>query len=235
MSYANNTNVGTAYRNAITVIGPNPTFTGVLQGGDVSAGAASYIGWLGRSRMRSSVDGVVNITNNAETGVTRVNIGPASASFAGFSYFSGVLAVKKGDDSAFASLYAQTFVVVSGTVTGFNTTRLDLSVDGNLLLVNNATTDFGLLKFGGATSAFGAIKRSGAGLRFRLADDSGDCAISSGLFTTSSVVLMASSAALTDATGAGLGTLTNAPTAGNPTKWITINDNGTVRKIPTWT
>ena len=34
--------------------------------------------------------------------------------------------------------------------------------------------------------------------------------------------------------GSATGTLTNAPSAGNPTKWITINDNGTLRRIPTW-
>lgn len=41
--------------------------------------------------------------------------------------------------------------------------------------------------------------------------------------------------ALTNNAGAAAGTLGNAPTAGNPTKWIAIDDNGTVRKIPTWT
>lgn len=34
--------------------------------------------------------------------------------------------------------------------------------------------------------------------------------------------------------GASAGTLSNAPAAGNPTKWIPINDNGTVRYIPAW-
>jgi hypothetical protein len=28
--------------------------------------------------------------------------------------------------------------------------------------------------------------------------------------------------------------VTNAPAAGNPTKWIAIDDNGTSRKIPAW-
>jgi len=42
------------------------------------------------------------------------------------------------------------------------------------------------------------------------------------------------SAALTDGAGASTATLTNAPSAGNPTKWIAINDNGTTRYIPTW-
>jgi hypothetical protein len=28
--------------------------------------------------------------------------------------------------------------------------------------------------------------------------------------------------------------LTNAPAAGNPTKWILIDDDGTLRKMPAW-
>ena len=40
--------------------------------------------------------------------------------------------------------------------------------------------------------------------------------------------------ALTDGAAAAVGTLLNAPAAGNPTKWIGINDNGTTRYIPAW-
>ena len=29
-------------------------------------------------------------------------------------------------------------------------------------------------------------------------------------------------------------TMTNGPTAGNPTKWIPIDDNGVTRYIPAW-
>jgi len=47
-------------------------------------------------------------------------------------------------------------------------------------------------------------------------------------------ILMTSTVALTDNFGVGAGTLLNAPAAGNPTKWIAINDNGTPRFIPTW-
>lgn len=46
--------------------------------------------------------------------------------------------------------------------------------------------------------------------------------------------LMATSVALDDGAAAALGTLTNAPSAGNPTKWVAIDDNGTTRYIPTW-
>ena len=40
--------------------------------------------------------------------------------------------------------------------------------------------------------------------------------------------------ALTNGAAAAAGTLLNAPAAGNPTKWIGINDNGTTRYIPAW-
>lgn len=52
--------------------------------------------------------------------------------------------------------------------------------------------------------------------------------------TTGNSVLHTTTTALTNGAGAATGTLTNAPVAGNPTKWVAINDNGTTRYIPTW-
>ena len=43
-----------------------------------------------------------------------------------------------------------------------------------------------------------------------------------------------SGAAFDNGAGASAGTLTNSPAAGNPTKWIPIDDNGTTRYIPAW-
>lgn len=40
--------------------------------------------------------------------------------------------------------------------------------------------------------------------------------------------------AYTNNAAAAAGTLANAPVVGNPTKWIPINDNGTIRNIPAW-
>ena len=50
----------------------------------------------------------------------------------------------------------------------------------------------------------------------------------------SQTTLLETSVALTNGAGAAAGTLLNAPAVGNPTKWIPINDNGTVRYIPAW-
>lgn len=52
--------------------------------------------------------------------------------------------------------------------------------------------------------------------------------------TGSAATFHTTSVALTNGAGASAGTMTNAPAAGNPTKWIGINDNGTTRYIPAW-
>lgn len=50
----------------------------------------------------------------------------------------------------------------------------------------------------------------------------------------SATTMINTSTSFTNGAAAALGTLTNAPTAGNPTKWIPVNDNGTTRYIPAW-
>lgn len=52
--------------------------------------------------------------------------------------------------------------------------------------------------------------------------------------TDNTTNLAASSQTLNDGAAAATGTLTNAPAAGNPTKWVPIDDNGTTRYIPAW-
>lgn len=55
-----------------------------------------------------------------------------------------------------------------------------------------------------------------------------------GFVNSAGLLLMSSTAAFVNGAAAALGTLSNAPAAGNPTKWIPINDNGTTRYIPAW-
>ncbi len=50
----------------------------------------------------------------------------------------------------------------------------------------------------------------------------------------SATYLMRNTVNWTNNAAAATGTLTNAPAAGNPTKWIAIDDNGTTRYVPTW-
>lgn len=55
-----------------------------------------------------------------------------------------------------------------------------------------------------------------------------------GSLSINSAVMLRTYTAFTNGAGAAAGTLANAPVAGNPTKWIPINDNGTTRYIPAW-
>lgn len=52
--------------------------------------------------------------------------------------------------------------------------------------------------------------------------------------TTAGNNLVRKTTTLADGAAAAAGTLGNAPTAGNPTKWVPIDDNGTTRYIPAW-
>ena len=55
-----------------------------------------------------------------------------------------------------------------------------------------------------------------------------------GALSINSGTMLRTYTAFTNGAGAAAGTLANAPVAGNPTKWIPINDNGTTRYIPAW-
>lgn len=93
----------------------------------------------------------------------------------------------------------------------------------------------GLLFAAGQTSSFPALKRSSATLQVRLADDSAFASFSALKFlNNTAAVVIGSSVTLTDGVGASAGTITNAPSVGNPTKWIGIDDNGTTRYVPSW-
>jgi len=59
-------------------------------------------------------------------------------------------------------------------------------------------------------------------------------AVQAASMTNGDSVLMRTNATLTNNSGGSVGTITNAPVAGNPTKWIIIVDNGVNRSIPAW-
>lgn len=77
----------------------------------------------------------------------------------------------------------------------------------------------------------------GANISITAADGSIEVAVSAAVvadLTDNTNSLIASSVTLADGAGSDTGTLTNAPAAGDPTKWVAIDDNGTTRYIPAW-
>jgi len=55
-----------------------------------------------------------------------------------------------------------------------------------------------------------------------------------GALSVSSTTMIRTATAFSNGAAASGGTLTNAPAAGNPTKWVPINDAGITRYIPAW-
>ena len=52
--------------------------------------------------------------------------------------------------------------------------------------------------------------------------------------TDTTSVLLASSQPLADGSAGAVATLTNAPVAGAPSKWVQVDDSGTTRYLPLW-
>jgi len=72
--------------------------------------------------------------------------------------------------------------------------RMSCPADSIIQLTNNASNDFDRLQFGGTTSSFPALKRSSATLQVRLADDTGDAALTCGNLTASGTFQFGASA-----------------------------------------
>lgn len=86
----------------------------------------------------------------------------------------------------------------------------------------------------------GDVDDTTSGIKLRILPATGQI-LAQGLFSVfgalenaTDVYLIRMGTALPNGAAAALGTLTNAPAAGNPTKWVPFNDAGTVRYIPTW-
>jgi hypothetical protein len=143
--------------------------------------------FTGRSAMWSTVDGNIVLTNNANTDFSRLQFGGTTSSFPAIKRNGAALQVRLADDSAnagliSASLDVSTFLT-AGTTSYINWSagsRLTSPADGQLLVQNNAATDFSRLQFGGTTNLFPAIKRNGAAFDLRLADDSGYASLALG-------------------------------------------------------
>lgn len=58
--------------------------------------------------------------------------------------------------------------------------------------------------------------------------------VDNGTFNTNAKAMITSTVSLVNYAGGGGASITNAPVGGNPTKWVAILDNNTIRYIPTW-
>lgn len=147
------------------------------------------------------------------------------------------------------TLNVSTHVNAGGVITGLNLTFNNALTfgpangfmfgngDGNWSFNNSAGTGFDRIQFGGTTpsAAFPALQRSAATLRVRLGDDSGFANLSVlNILANNAASIITSSVAMTSGPGAALGTLTDAPSAGNADVWCPILLNGVTYWFPCW-
>lgn len=78
----------------------------VTCGGSAVIAAASGYYWLGRSVMLSPSDGVIQLSNNALTGFTRLNFGGTTSSFPSIKRNGAAINFRLADDSADAAITA---------------------------------------------------------------------------------------------------------------------------------
>lgn len=169
--------------------------------------------------------------------------------------FSGTVLTSSAGFTATASFF---------TAAGLNQTSGFQFGNGNVAVLNPSTNVMGLYANGYqlalATSVVGTNKDASLGWSASASStipttlDSAFSRISAGLIgvgtgsggsfagglkltnltVNRAATFLSTSLALTNGAAASVGTLTNAPAAGDPTKWIGIDDNGTTRYIPAW-
>lgn len=123
--------------------------------------------------------------------------------------------------AAYSGIAANIRGIATETWTGAaNGSQLDFRTTPNT--TNVLATAMSIFNSGGVGVGAGAVD---PGINALLATD---------LYTNNATFLLRTKTALTNGAAAAAGTLTNAPAAGNPTKWISVDDNGTTRKIPAW-
>lgn len=151
---------------------------------------------------------------------------------------TGIAKIKAGSDSGL-EIDFDNFIYEIGDI-GNNADGHKLSIDdlNGLVEISRSGGAFRFLSLDDNNQIYGIgdLDSGGGGIRFIMndIDQTADLFATEGLTITGDTLLLRTGTTLTDNAGAEIGTLTNAPAAGNPSKWITIRDNGQDRFIPTW-
>lgn len=181
-------------------------------------------------RTRTDADGagqtIFSVTRGEGTALTLFNFG---TSLSGFNFANGGLNAES--------------VSMFGTAPAFYCNETD--GDANEKNTYLALIDGGVIRGQflndafNATREFYSVSRNGVAVESmtwgNATDNPSFTFLGTGIPGHGGSQLLRTTASLTDGASVGAGTLANAPSAGNPTKWVSINDNGTTRWIPTWT
>lgn len=138
--------------------------------------------------------------------------------------------------ASFTNVTSNGPVAINGNAIGSNAYQLFMLNGVNAAILGSdasifggSANDFGMYLYG-AASEF-AIAPSGTK---RLRVNNSGITVAGVASVVGGAAFIQTTSPLTNGAGVGAGTLLTAPVGGNPTKWIGINDNGTIRYIPSW-
>ena len=198
----------------------------------VAAGALTFSGALTLSAAGTALSVTNNATIGGTLGVTGAITGGGASLFAGSGV--GVNLIIRDTDTYSANVSGGT-IFFQGKASGGTNSNLGFiaahpnGVDqGYLSLVSRVAggNAEGLRIGNGAANVVTALGAFTANAGLTVA--------SGQTLTLGGGTLLATNAALTNGAAAQTATMTNGPTAGNPTKWVPVNDNGTTRYVPMW-
>jgi hypothetical protein len=136
--------------------GSTMVLSGQATAGQFAASAGNSFFWSGRSQLLSGSDGAIQMTNNAGTGFTALNFGPATASFPRLAVSGNGFTVQTGDGSTVSGLTVGAFVANLIRANATNVASLSLcnsGNDGTRQFVTDATaTTFASVVTGGGSN-----------------------------------------------------------------------------------
>lgn len=221
----------------------------------VPATIGTHLQVIGADTANTSVSGIVFGNTNGvlyygqSVGGTRAApvvtpTGVGLVTIAGRNYDGTALAtagsISLVNDGATSVTNRGTYWLISHCDNGSTSTTEALRVQNHILSVGLGapTIGNGLVQLTSGTTKAAGVAWGTDTYLYRSAANAlktdGTLTATGGLITGLNTALVTSSVSMTNGAAASAGTITNAPSAGNPTKWIPIVDNGTTRYIPAW-
>lgn len=114
-----------------------------------------------------------------------------------------------------------------GTLVANDVYLYSTSTTGITFMADSAS---GVMKWATGGNTLKMQLSAAGGLGLNTASDPGAGMV----YTNAATFMLRTKTSLSNGAAAAAGTLTNAPAAGNPTKWLPYDDNGTTRYIPAW-
>ena len=162
------------------------------------------------------IEGAAGGAGWGTTGTVATLTGDATLALAGFKFSIA----NSSDTLFFIDIAGNKSYLAAGDVNAFATSACELNLNGA-----NGLGQINCQDITGALTATLFVDPATEQVLIQAAN---------GLCIQSDTVMLHTFTNWGNGAAAALGTLTNAPAAGDPTKWVPIDDNGTTRYLPAW-